>query len=138
GYSLSTHAYQTSASQVSVNTLKYTHHALHSPFPSAGHLGDGMSPGSILLFWIHPFLLLDLDRMYEVKYHVQEVLKASGESAESVKTNYSCWDSSRAPVQEETKDQARPSLGALLQPKTHEKFQSYSTASLNSGAYGRS
>lgn len=49
-----------------------------------------MSPGSILLFWIHPFLLLDLDRMYEVKYHVQEVLKTSGESVESVKTNYSC------------------------------------------------
>ena len=96
-----------------------------------------MSPGSILLFWIHPFLLLDLDRMYEVKYHVQEVLKTSGESVESVKTNYSCWDSSRAPVQEETKDQARPSLGALLQPKTHEKFPC-TTASLNSGAYGRS
>ena len=97
-----------------------------------------MSPGSILLFWIHLFLLLDLDRMYEVKYHVHEDSKTRGESVESVKTNYSCWDSSRAPVQEETKDQARPSLGALLQPKTHEKFQSYSTASLNSGAYGRS
>ena len=76
-----------------------------------------MSPGSILLFWIHLFLLLDLDRMYEVKYHVHEDSKTRGESVESVKTNYSCWDSSRAPVQEETKDQARPSLGALLKTK---------------------
>ena len=65
-------------------------------------------------------------------------MKTSGESAESVKTNYSCWDSSGAPAQERAEDLARPSLGALLQPKTHEKFQSYSTASLNSGAYGRS
>ena len=48
-----------------------------------------MSPGSIFLFWVHPFLFPDLYRMYEVKYHVHEVLETSGESAESVKTNYS-------------------------------------------------
>jgi len=71
------------------NRLKYTHHTLPSPFPSALPLGHGMIPGSIFLFWIHPFLFPSLDRMCEVKYHVREVLKTSGESADSVKTNYS-------------------------------------------------
>ena len=94
-----------------------------------------MSPGSIFLFWIHPFLFPDLNRMHEVKYHLHEVLKTS---SESVRQTTHRWDSSWAPAQEETHDRAKPSLGALLQPKTHEKFQSYTTASLNSGAYGRS
>ena len=94
-----------------------------------------MSPGSIFLFWIHPFLFPDLNRMHEVKYHVHEVLKTS---SESVRQTTHRWDSSWAPAQEETHDRAKPSLGALLQPKTHEKFQSYATASLNSRAYGGS
>lgn len=48
-----------------------------------------MSPESIFLVWIHPLLFPDLNRMYEVKYHVHEDLKISGESAKSVKTEYS-------------------------------------------------
>jgi len=48
-----------------------------------------MTPGSIFIFWIHSFLFPDLNRVCEVKYHVHEVLKTSGESAELVKANYS-------------------------------------------------
>jgi len=40
---------------LTVNRLKYTHHELPSPFPSAVPLGDGRTPVSIFLFWIHPF-----------------------------------------------------------------------------------
>lgn len=72
-----------------MNRLKYTYHAVPSLFPSAVPLGDGVSPGTFFLFRVHPLLFPDLYRMYEVKYQVHAVLETSGESAESVKTNYS-------------------------------------------------
>lgn len=75
-----------------------------------------MSPGSLFLFWIHPFLFPDLNGTYEVKYHEHEVLKTSGESAKPVKQTTHPWGSSWAPAQEGTNDLAKTSLDALLQP----------------------
>lgn len=119
---------------LTVNRLKYTHHELPLPFPSAVLL-DGKTPQRIFLFPIHPFPFPDLHGTHEVKCHEHEVLKTSAESAPSLKQTTTPGHPPGLQRRNEPATEQSPPWGTSA---THEKFQSRTAASLNSGAYGGS